>query len=153
MTKLPPVLHRAPFNPRPGYTLPQLIEALNGLPQSRDTPRAPDSTVGPHSGLRLLVRVEGSYVELPILAITESLVPDGSTLVLHAGEPVPARPHHRQFMVAAWTPTPHPSLPLTVWRARIGPIEYEIEQRHGEAFQDLLADFAARHCDPASRPS
>lgn len=89
---MPPiVLARVPRgNPRPGYTLPQLLTALAELPQGRDGYRPPDSlTQVPALGLRLLVRIEGSYAELPILAITESAAPDGATLVLLASEPPP----------------------------------------------------------------
>lgn len=91
MTPTPPtVLARSPANPRPGFTIPQLFAALSSLPQARwvrpaGTQHDTDAAYAP----RLLIRIEGTNVELPILAVTESLAPDGSTLVLLASEPRP----------------------------------------------------------------
>lgn len=108
----PPIaLARAPYNPLPGFTLPQLISALTSLPQSQDSSRRGDGNHpasaddSPHSGLRLLVRIEGSHAELPILAITESAVPNGFTLVLLASEPPPGAPPSPSSS-STTTPTP-----------------------------------------------
>ena len=146
----PVVLARAPYNPRPGFTLPQLLSALSSLPQSRDTPRpAASSDSSAHAGLRLLVRIENTYVELPIMAITESLVPDGSTVVLMAGEPVATRPSHRTFIVGPWMPL---SDGTNRWIFKYGGVTYEITQNPGESMPDLIEAFARRNCDPSTLP-
>ena len=109
---MPPItLARAPYNPRPGFTLPQLLAALSSLPQARwDRPPGKQHPTDDAYAPRILVRVEGTNVELPILTIIESLAPDGSTLVLLASEPPPGAPPSRS---SSSTTTPTPPIPTT----------------------------------------